>query len=1356
MSAPLQCPPVQVETARHTRFLGTAPIPAGQRDTIGGLATDDRFLYATYQRHDIAAPHTPAGPGELVVLDQALLADPGADPVVTRIPVGYRPTRVVANPDTGKIYVLIRGEIGEHPYSVFVVRRAADDTFAVTARIPIGPGLMDLAVNPRANRVYVANWTQAVPGPGTPVNGKVHVIDGNADVQLTDRAGSVVHPMGLDFDPATETLYATLAHKVDPAVDAVAAISCGADGATLIVQKVIPLPARSEPFDAKVLRTGGLHRLYVANMGSTPAGSVPPNLTRFELDGTFRSSTVPTAFGGPVGLAADVQAQQLYVTTNAGLQILDAVRETISTPDPISPFPLAVAVDPAGRVHVGDGVDGTLSTVLPVVTTGPVGEHWIETGGAGGLGQPVTGYRQLPGGDPRAGYQVFEQGAIFASTDYGAVVLSRELTAAWEALADRTLPTGTMQDLLGLPVEPAGAGSTVATFQRGLLFRPRPGARAAVGGFTVVDYIYDCYVRPGNSAGLGLPIEDQQPRPDGGLRQRFEHGEICWRTDIGAFAVYSGIHDWWGPNGPDNRLGYPLSDIVPFDMEYDTPEGHVVRHWHKCKFQKANIYWPVGGEQAYTSGGQLHEAYEGQFGGPKGKLGIPVGDETATPNSGGAYQNFENGVLVWHPKGHQYEGARMFASAEIRIVSFMLVDENDGPLGGDLDLWVRAVLARRTHTGGGVHEFFNKRFPSDDGDYDAGDFTFPEPFTMELAPVLTGEHEFRVLFSGYDADDTSADERMGAVNYGMVGGQWDDWPYDENVRPAYTVDNLWGLDDPDAEHTQRKFKVTYTISEKGQPLDDALPFRQQGFWQLHNFDTPRLDMDQYARTFADVDSSEPWLSFDPAQYADAGFEALFFHWPYKTVAADGNCFGMALEAVYALKGQSLFTQPVYRLGHPQQDGDHEGEPDPVADRGMINEFNVKHGYQVGAPTVAWFLQLFSLGQTHSPQGTFKAARRMFEDGDRPVLSFTRFIKFKGHTVLPIKFLGGDDHPEELPPGSEHWGEIWIADSKREWNWGPGPDHDGKYRVIIKHDDSFEYDGRFAGNGWIDARMFPEPWHLLNRVPTLPGADLFLEGFKEGARGVLALIAGDNEDGGGDVAVRQVTDGAGRTLFEPGLGRAPELWSDVRRDPAGRVPDLAPIPLSGGDADEVGPRPWLFFGRGQDATHTYEVTGGGGRYRFGLRAPAFGAVVTSRSGAVADHVTAARLGTADRSVAFAVPPGGVAKEVSLVLDGLPRSARGKQFLVDGLTVGPKQRVAARLRDGGRELLLENSGGATSCRVRVRPGPGMAPTTARQVPLAAGKVTRIRPADWRPDQVGSAPLRVEVRDAVDGPPVSCFEV
>lgn len=407
-----QCPPAQVETIRTSHLLGAEPVPPDQHGKVIGSAADDRFVYATYHRSAIAAPHGSPEPGELVVLDQALLADPSADPVIARVPVGHRPGHVAVNPRTGKVYVLNRGEIGDHPFSLFVVRRGAGDTFAVTARIPLGVGLVDLAVNPRTNRVYVSNWMQAVPAaPGTSSQlGKIHVIDGAADVELTTLAVPVARTLGIAFDERTDTLYAALSHQAEPALDAVAAIACGRNGSTHTVQKVVPVPERSQPYAVAVLAGTGPHRLYLGSMGSTPTGPVAPNVTRFELDGTFRARSVGTAFGGPVGLAADPHANQLYVTTNAGFQVLDAVGETISAPVRLGAFPQSVAVDPAGRVHVGDGIDGTLTTVLPVVVTGPVGEHWTELGGVGHLGRPVTGYRQLPGGDPRAGYQVLSRG----------------------------------------------------------------------------------------------------------------------------------------------------------------------------------------------------------------------------------------------------------------------------------------------------------------------------------------------------------------------------------------------------------------------------------------------------------------------------------------------------------------------------------------------------------------------------------------------------------------------------------------------------------------------------------------------------------------------------------------------------------------------------------------------------------------------------------------------------------------------------------------------------------------------------------------------------------------------------------
>ena len=184
----------------------------------------------------------------------------------------------------------------------------------------------------------------------------------------------------------------------------------------------------------------------------------------------------------------------------------------------------------------------------------------------------------------------------------------------------------------------------------------------------------------------------------------------------------------------------------------------------------------------------------------------------------------------------------------------------------------------------------------------------------------------------------------------------------------------------------------------------------------------------------------------------------------------------------------------------------------------------------------------------------------------------------------------------------------------------------------------------------------------------------------------------------------------------------------------RIPDLVPFPLTGDENDPPEPQPLLLYGEGRDVSQTYAVRGGGGTYRWGFRAPVVRGRGDQPRRPVADRISASRVGTVDSSIGFAVPPDGTAKEVSMVLDGMPRSPRTKQFLIDRLTVGVKQRIGARLRDGGRELLLENSGGDTTVRVRVRAEPGAAPTAGR-----AGAAGRGQGHPGPPGDVGPGPGR-----------------
>jgi hypothetical protein len=1318
MPSTLTCEPTTTELVTRSRYLGSLPVPADYRAHVSGLAADDRYIYATWHLSKVADGHDSPGPGELLVLDPELLADPTgtADPIVARITVGYQPRNIAVNRVTGRIYVVNYGQQGEHPYSVFAI---AADSFEVIARIPIGQVPIDVAVNEATNRIYVGDPY----GDG----GRIHVIDG--DTHTIVGGVAVPSPNALAFDASTSTLYAVLNKQFgEDKIDAVGVIACGADGTTHTVTKIVPTgPQRSVPWEVAVLTPpagpgSGPHRLLVANMGAVD--TVPPNVTAFDLhDGSMHAHPpVPTAFGGPVGLAVNAGAGQAYVATNAGFQVLDILRGTIESPVKFGPFAISAVVDAAGRVHVGDAVDGTLTTVLPVPAQGPIAEHVDSTP----LGAALTGPLPVPGEDPRARYQVFESGVVVASTDYGAVTMSRDIADGWlpRALA------------LGVPTEGGVAlvgEYEIAPFQRGLLVyrAPSGGARPAAGTTIAVNGPQAVlYQRPEIFAALGLPVAEAELAPSGGgVRQRFDKGEIYWRADIGAHALWGPIWTRWlesgGTSGPQ---GYPLGDVA---LVGNTG-------WEIGEFEDGTMYNVPGSLHAHVVRGEIAKAYEATFGGPFGFLGFPAGNEKQTA-TGGWYQDFEHGVLVWFPAGHQYEGAHAYRGAELRL-SYASIAGDQGPIEGDRDLYIRGVIERIDYPGAPAVSVMNRGFPYEGGDYDDPSHTFA-PHVEQIAEVMRGSMEFQVMFASYDKDDGAlgGSEQTGTVNHGLVHPPWNEAPYNWDPRPAYTVDNLWGFEDA-AEQTQYKLLINYKIVQPALPYDESLAFRQQWWWKVNNFDTERISVSQYARAYADVDPTARWLTPDVFELASNTWEATFYHLFVKGIGQEGNCYGMSVEAIYAMKQLSIFTEPVYQYGTPNPDksGDHYGEPTPGADDDLINEFNVRHASQLGAPVIDWFLRLFGQGLTHNPIAVFENSLAAYERGDWPVLNFSRFWGNRAHTVLPIAWNRGT---EESPLPEGVYGEIYIADPFHEWDRdGKGDDWDGKYKVIVYNDNRFEYDGTWAGGDWIDSRMYWIPWSRLNGVPNTPGLGLLMEVAQSG----LALFAGDAN-------LLQVTDADGRRLFAAGLTGAPRSWNDLERDTALRIPGLVPVPLYGAAGEAPGPT--LLHATGTGVSHTYHIAGTGGTYRWGVRTPAMSAVVMARSSAVADLITAEYLGTADRAVSFSVPAGGANKTVSFILNGLPRADRGKQFVADALSVVPTQKVSAQLRDGGRELLIVNSGQQTNVRIRVRPEPDAALTAPKQVPLAAGKVTRMRPADW---QVPSSPLQVEVRDTVDGPPVECYEL
>jgi len=130
------------------------------------------------------------------------------------------------------------------------------------------------------------------------------------------------------------------------------------------------LPTRSIPFALAYAPQG---RLYIANLGNTPSGNVPPNVTIVDMNADD-VTTIPT-MSGSWTVAVDPQRNHVFAATSAGLEVI--------VPDPQGPSSyrvmlrqklglaaLCAAVHPvSGEIYVGDLKDGSVH-VIPAVNSG--------------------------------------------------------------------------------------------------------------------------------------------------------------------------------------------------------------------------------------------------------------------------------------------------------------------------------------------------------------------------------------------------------------------------------------------------------------------------------------------------------------------------------------------------------------------------------------------------------------------------------------------------------------------------------------------------------------------------------------------------------------------------------------------------------------------------------------------------------------------------------------------------------------------------------------------------------------------------------------------------------------------------
>jgi uncharacterized protein with LGFP repeats len=284
--------------------------------------------------------------------------------------------------------------------------------------------------------------------------------------------------------------------------------------------------------------------------------------------------------------------------------------------------------------------------------SGAVLDKYEALGGPAGsdLGFPtINEVPGLAGPDSRVStFSASDRPVIFWTRDHGAFVVRGAINTAWDKL-------GSSGGVLGVPVSDETYDGEVAAqaFSRG-----RVSWNRLTKAFTTVPpelaqqlasvqvpidptaAINMAWRAAGGASGpLGAKQGGQYPVGGDGVAQNFAGGKVYFSPATGANAVESDIlakyDSLGGPVGSD--LGFPTANEADGGIK---PTSRVSTF---SAADKPVIFWTPG-HGAFVVRGAIKAAWD-KLGGPTGKLGAPVGDQTVDRDV--VAQKFTGGQIAW-------------------------------------------------------------------------------------------------------------------------------------------------------------------------------------------------------------------------------------------------------------------------------------------------------------------------------------------------------------------------------------------------------------------------------------------------------------------------------------------------------------------------------------------------------------------------------------------------------------------------------------------------------------------------------------------------------------------------------------
>jgi uncharacterized protein with LGFP repeats len=205
---------------------------------------------------------------------------------------------------------------------------------------------------------------------------------------------------------------------------------------------------------------------------------------------------------------------------------------------------------------------------------------------------------------------------------------------------------------------------------------------------------------------------------DGGVYQLYQGGAIEWSPATGAFESKGAIRsDWQSLASENGKMGYPTSGetsglkaggvsqayqggaIVwsPATGAHEST-GAIRGEWQSLGTQDGTMGYPTTGEVPGLKSGGVYQMYQGgalvwspatgahqstgairsryaQLGYENGAMGYPTGDEVPGLTGGGVAQSYQGGAIVWSPTTGAFESKGAIRSA------WLSLGAQDGRLG---------------------------------------------------------------------------------------------------------------------------------------------------------------------------------------------------------------------------------------------------------------------------------------------------------------------------------------------------------------------------------------------------------------------------------------------------------------------------------------------------------------------------------------------------------------------------------------------------------------------------------------------------------------------------------------------------